>query len=428
MHKSLTPRLIPALITIAFAGSASASGFQLYGEQSAHGIGNAGAGSAASAENASTIYYNPAGMTQLQAREVSLGVTAVKTSFEFSNSGSVTPGFSGNGGDGGGWGFVPNAYMSWALSKDIYVGLGIGAPFGLKTEYDKPWTGSAHSNSFEIKTVNINPSVAWRANQWLSLGGGLNFQYIEATYKRAAGVSVAPPAGVLNRSDVTLKLDDTGWGWNVGALISPTATTKIGIAYRSKVKYTAEGDISVSGPSAAVNAGGSSNAKADIELPDTFALSLSQAVGDRVELLADVTWTGWSSIPYVDIMRTSGARNGQLAQKLDTRFENAWRFAVGANYKVNDAFKMRFGVAYDQTPVPDAAHRLTSLPDNDRTWFSLGAQWKPTKTTALDLGMAYLYVKDAPINNNLNAEGKGTVTGTYKDSAWLFGAQYSMSF
>ena len=449
MQYKITPRLIPALLAVAFSGAVSASGFQLMGEQSASGLGNAGAGSAAVAENASTIYYNPAGMTELGRGAISGGLVAVKTNFEFSNNGSITPGFTGDGGNGGNWGFVPNAYGSWQVSKDIYIGLGIGAPFGLKTEYDKPWTGSAHSNSFDIKTININPSIAWRAADWVSLGAGINWQRIDATYERAAGTNGVPvlvngrpvsngqggfvtyPNGVLPNTNVKLEMDDNAWGWNVGALFKPAEQTKIGVSYRSKIKYTATGNVSVTGPSAAVNVGGSSNIKADIDVPDTFILSLSQGIGERWELLGDISWTGWSSIPYVDIVRTSATpaySAGSTAQKLNTKFDDAWRFALGANYKVNDDWKLRFGIAYDQTPVPNAQYRLVSLPDNDRTWFSAGFQWKPAKDMALDVGAAYLYVKNADINNDLRAEGKGLVKGSYDDSAWLIGTQFSMFF
>ncbi len=443
MNKNMTLRLIPALLAVAFSGTASASGFHLMNEQSASSLGNAGAGSAAVAENASTIYYNPAGMTELGRGSVSAGLVAVRTNFEFSNDGSITPGLTGDGGNGGNWGVVPNAYGSWQLAKDWYIGLGIGAPFGLKTKYDAPWIGSAHSNEFDIKTININPSIAWRAADWVSLGAGVNWQRIDATYKRAAGVAASPrvtncaavpptsplfPAAVPCQSGVKLEMDDDAWGWNVGALFKPAAQTKIGVSYRSKIKYTANGDVSVSGPSPVVNAGGSSNVKADIDVPDTFILSLSQGIGDKWEVLADVSWTGWSSIPYLDIVRTSGRLSGQTAQTLNTKFDDAWRFALGANYKLDEAWKLRFGIAYDQTPVPSAQYRLVSLPDNDRTWFSAGFQWKPAKDMALDVGAAYLYLRDSDINNDLRAEGKGLVKGTYDASAWLIGTQFSMFF
>lgn len=435
MQKNFTPRLITALMAVAFASSASAAGFQLLGEQNASGIGNAGAGSAAVAENASTIFYNPAGMTQLREREISVGGTLVKTNFEFSNNGSSAGvlGASGNGGNGGALGLVPNAYMSWALAKDVYVGLGVGAPFGLKTEYDNPWIGAAQSVSFDIKTMNLNPSVAWRANEWVSLGFGVNLQRVDAEYIRAAATSTVGTAG----STVKLELSDDAWGWNAGALFTLDPATKLGVSYRSAIKHETTGDISISSnggaaadatTNALIAAGRASNTRATIKLPATFILSLAHKLDDRWELLGDASWTGWSSIPKVDIMRTSGILNGQNAQTLDTDFRDTWRFAVGANYKLNDALKLKMGVAYDQTPIKDAEHRLVSLPDNNRTWLSAGVQWKPSKLTTVDVGGAYLYLKDADINNNETAAGRGLVKGTYKDSAYLLGAQLSMAF
>ncbi len=433
MQRMTTPRLIPALITLAFSGTASAAGFQLL-EQNASGLGNAYAGSAAVAENASTIFFNPAGMTQLADREVSLGGTAIKTSYQFRNEGSSTGTLSGDS-DGGVLGFLPNAYMSWALSKDIYVGLGIGAPFGLRTEYDNLWYGAAQSIKFDIKTININPSVAWRANEWLSLGFGLNYQKIDAEYVRA----VAATNTALNNSTATLNLSDSAWGWNVGALFKVSPATKVGVSYRSSIKYDLTGDVQVSGPAASsLNAfGASSDTRASVKLPDTFILSASHQLNQRWELLGDVSWTGWSSIPKIDIIRTSGVQSGAIAQTLHTDFRDTWRIAAGANYQLNEAWKLKFGMAYDQTPVKGPDTRLVSLPDNDRTWFSLGAQWKPSKTVTVDVGGTYLYVKDVKIDNNQSvtvinattaAQNRGTVKGTYEDSAWLLGAQVSFAF
>jgi long-chain fatty acid transport protein len=434
MQEKITLRLIPALIAVAFSGTASAAGFQLL-EQNGSGLGNAYAGSAAVAENASTVYFNPAGMTQLQDREVSLGGAVIKTSYQFNNSGSSTGALSGDS-NGGVTGFVPNASMSWALTKDIYLGFGIGAPFGLKSEYDNPWTGAAQSVMFEIKTVNLNPSIAWRATEWVSLGFGINYQRIEAEYVRA----VAGTNAALANSTATLKLTDSGsWGWNAGALFTLTPATKIGVSYRSAIKHDLDGDVTVSGSAAsALNAGGaSSSTKANVKLPDTFILSATHKLNNDWELLGDVSWTGWSSIPKIDIIRTSGIASGTIAQTLHTDFRDTWRFAVGANYRLNDQWKLKFGIAYDETPVKDPTTRLVSLPDNNRTWFSLGTQWKPSKTMTVDVGGAYLYVKDSEINNNQSvtvtnaataAQNRGTVKGTYEDSAWILGAQLSLAF
>lgn len=432
MRRGTNMKLIPALVLGLFSSYALASGFQLT-EQNASGLGNAYAGQGAVAENASTIFFNPAGMTQLKDREFSAGLTGINTSFKFSDKNSNVNGqLAGNGGDGGGWGFVPNGYLSWALSKDLYVGVGVGAPFGLKTEYDNPWLGAAQSVSFDVKTYNVNPSIAYRVNEKVSVGAGLNWQRVDAEYKRQVGVLGSPaPAAAPATTAATplkLKLTDDSWGWNAGALFTISPATKIGVSYRSAVKYDLTGDINLSGPQANLNAAGSSNAKATLTLPDTFNLSVAQQLTDKWQMLGDITWTGWAKIPKLDIYRTSGAANGAIAQTLDTNFRDTWRVGLGANYKYSDAWKLKFGIAYDQTPVKGADSRLVSLPDNDRTWLSFGAQWAPSKDSALDLGVAYLYLKDADINNNQAALGRGTVNGTYKDSAWILGAQYSVAF
>lgn len=433
MHKNLAPRLIPALIAIAFSGGASASGFQLL-EQNASGLGNSYAGSAAVAENASTIFYNPAGMTQLKGLQVSGGLTAIHTSYKFSDQGSSVGVLqnSGNGGDGGGWGYLPNAYISWEATKDLYLGLGIGAPFGLKTEYDNPWQGGAQSLKFDIKTVNINPSIAWRANEFVSVGAGINYQKATAEYERQVSVSTATRAA----TKMTLDLDDDAWGWNVGVLFNIAPSTKVGLSYRSAVKYDLTGDIKFDGPVAQnpLLGGAVTNraAKATLKLPDTWILSATHVLNDRFELLGDISWTGWSSIPKVDVINAQttgvGAVSGNVAQTLDTNFRDTWRVAAGANYRYTDALKFKFGVAYDQTPVQGASTRLVSLPDNNRIWLSFGTQWKPTKDSAVDLGIAHLFVKDSKIDNDQSAAGRGRVTGTFADSAWIFGLQYSAAF
>ena len=433
MARGLSMKLIPALLLAAFSGAASASGFQLL-EQNASGIGNAYAGSAAVAENASTIYFNPAGMTQLQAREVSGGMAAVDPSFRFHDQGSNV-GFlagTGEGGNAGGWAFIPNGYLSWALNKDIYVGVGVSAPFGLKTEYDQRWLGAAQSTKFDIKTININPSIAYRVSDKVSLGLGLNWQQIKAEYTRQAATTSAGAAAVKS----AMTLEDSAWGWNVGSLFTVSPSTKVGFSYRSQVKYHTNGDVKLSTDSAGgvatlaalVGAGRQSDLKADLTVPDTFIMSVTQKLSDRWEMLGDVSRTGWSSIPKVDIMRTSGLLNGQNAQTLDTDFRDTWRVALGGNYQYNDAWKLKFGVAYDQSPVKRPETRLTSLPDSDRVWFSWGAQWAPNKISRVDLGMTYIYIRDSKIDNDQTASTRGRVTGEYTGNIWLLGAQYSQSF
>ena len=414
-------KLVAALSLGMLSSYACAAGFQLL-EQNVSGLGNGYAGSAAVAENASTIYFNPAGMTQLKEREFSAGVAAIGPSFKFSDNGSSSLGTlagKGNGGDAGSWAAVPNAYLSWALNKDLYVGVGLSAPFGLKTEYSNPWVGSAQSNSFAVETLNINPSIAYRVNDAVSIGGGVSYQHLDAKYKRAAATSLAPTAGV------TATLAGDAWGWNVGGLFTLSPVTKVGVSYRSTVTHDLTGDIVTSGgPSPAFDASRTSGAKATLKLPDTAILSATHQLNDKWQLLGDISWTGWSSIPKLDLVRNSGA----IAQTLDTDFRDVWRVAVGGNYQYSQNMKLKFGLAFDQTPVKGAATRMVSLPDNDRTQISTGAQWALAGGSTLDLGLAYLMFADAPINNNQVATGRGLVSGNYTGNAVLLGVQYSMPF
>jgi long-chain fatty acid transport protein len=406
------------LVAVLCSGNVWAAGFQLF-EENASGIGNAYAGSAAVADNASTIFFNPAGMTKLQAREVSFGLSVVKPSVDFTNTNSgrtvpvnppsppYPPNLFGtdsgtNGGDAGGWNFIPNGYLSWKLTKDLYAGIGLSAPFGLATEYDSSFLGRYQSIKFSIETYNVNPSLAYRVNDMVSLGVGVSWQRMKAEYTRQATAA----------SQVKVELDNDAWGWNVGALFQLAPATRLGVSYRSAIWHSLEGNFS-----GALN----EPAKADVELPAMAIVSFTQGLGASWELLGDVSWTGWNSVDKLQLVKTN---TGALAQTLDLNLRDAWRAALGANYKVNEAWKLKFGVAFDQTPVHDTEHRPVSLPDSNRTAVATGVQWKPTKASTLDFGVEYLFMQETDINNSSN----GFVKGDYDNNALILGCQYSMSF
>src|SRR5262245_18777854 len=178
--------LVAAVVSAAFAGEAGAAGFAI-GTQNASGLGNAYAGASATAEDASTIFYNPAGMTRLAGRQAVGSLIALKTEIKFSSDSSrttlpplITTGLTNNGGDAGDWGFVPGGYLSWQLTPNLWAGIGVNAPFGLKTEYESGWVGRFHAIKSEVLTVNINPSVAWKINETFSVAAGVNAMYIDA--------------------------------------------------------------------------------------------------------------------------------------------------------------------------------------------------------------------------------------------------------
>lgn len=444
MKRTIWTLSYTSALLLGFSTAGHTAGFNLL-EQNASGLGNAYAGSAAVADNASTIYFNPAGMTYLPGINISGGVTAIKPNFKFgSNDGSTGPGGlpigTSNGGNAGKWGFLPNAYASWQLNPDWYVGLGIGAPFGLTTHYDDDWLGRYHSTKFAIESININPSVAYKVNDQLSLGVGVNWMRLSADYRRAvpamalAEMGAVPSAvagQLVGQPDLRarVKMHDSAWGWNVGLIYELTPATRIGLSYRSQVKIKAHGHTDLTGgvqinPGTGpmpINVARSANANATVKLPDTAIFSVTHQLDDQWQLLADVSWTGWSSIKSLDI--TNDTLPGD---SLALRFRDAWRVALGANYRYNQQWTFRGGVAWDQTPIRNAEYRPTSLPDNDRYWVSLGAQYRFSPNATVDVGYSHLFLNKARIN--YGDPDKGTIRGKYKDSADIIGVQFSYQF
>src|ERR1700704_670422 len=277
----------------AFAGGVSqahASAFALI-EQSASGLGNSYAGAAAAAEDASTIFYNPAGMSLLPGgMQVSAGLALINLSAKFSDSGSSTPGagqpLGNNGGNAGGLAAVPNVYFAMDVAPNWKVGVGVSVPFGLKTEYDPAWVGRFQAIKSDISTLNINPSVSYKLNQTVSLGFGLNYQSIDAEFTNAVNLGASEEL-----ADIKAK-DTSGWGANLGAMFQVAPDTRLGVSYRASIKYhlTRTATFSSNFPFA------SANVNTDIKMPDSASVAVQHRLNPAWTLLADVSRTGWAKI------------------------------------------------------------------------------------------------------------------------------------
>jgi long-chain fatty acid transport protein len=455
------------------AGQAFGAAFGLQ-TQNASGLGHAYSGGAAAAEDVSTIFYNPAGLVRLPSTQFVASANVVCPSMKFHDNGSQPAAFQplgGTDGDAGSCEVLPNMYLGIPFTDKWSFGLGVNVPFGLMTEWGSDWLGRFQGTKSKIETVNINPVLSWEPTPHLTVGGGVSWQRLKATldskvnyaglFAQGVGGLVAagqlPPANAPTligsaaglESNANISGNDSAWGWNIGVLWQANDQTRFGAAYRSRIKFNVSGSANFTNPTAAslgalptplapvgallvagVNGvicgdgpnsgpGCSQDVSLSVKLPDTANVSVFHQFNNKWDLMADLQWVGWSSIQNLTIIRSTG----DVLQNLPENFRNTWRISGGANYRYSDQLIFRGGLAYDQTPVRNET-RSPRLPDNNRTWFAFGVQYKFSPSLALDVAYAYEYMKDSSINNNLGSTPSfGLINGSFKTSVNIVGLQ-----
>jgi len=396
------------------ASRAMASGFQLQ-EQSASGLGVAYSGMAAATLDASTAFWNPAGMAFIPKTQVVASINYIVPDYRFTSSGPPPTGSTydafGNGGDGGVSAAVPALYMKMNVTPDVAFGLSFNSPFGLSTEWNAQWAGMFHAIKSQVETLNINPALSYRVGDLLSLGIGASYQRLRATLTE--GVTPLVPTAQA-RLDGT----DWAWGWNAGALLDFGQGTRVGVTYRSNLDYRIAGTLSFNSPAFAAL---DSSASTVLRLPSVASLAVSQEVG-KVRVLADFSFTKWNSIQQLVILATSGPAAGQVVSAEQLAFRNSWRAGAGLEYRTSEPWLWRAGVAYDRSPVQDA-FRTPRLPDNDRSWLAAGARYSPNSSFTLDVGYAYLWVKSAPSELAPVGPVPGALLGSYHLKTSIVGVQ-----
>jgi long-chain fatty acid transport protein len=442
------------------ANAASAAGFAL-AEQSIAAMGVANAGSSAMVmDDASTIFYNPAGMSKLSSINVAQGLHVIMPQFNFKNEGSVggvgQPASIGELGPGkvGEPTPVPTFFAAMPINKSIAVGVGVSAPFGLKTEYETGWIGRYQALISDVKSYNFNPSLSMRLSDQLSLGAGVNFMRFQAKLTNnvnytavalrglqtqgvpAAQIQALTPLLVGREGEVVVKGQDNGYGFNAGMLWELNKDTRLGISYRSAIKFGLQGDAkftrpstanlpaSIAGTVALIQGAGTPDGPVtvDVKTPATLAISGVTKLTPRLELAGDVTWTQWSNIPELKIVRSTGVP----LTTVDYSWEDTLRYAVGVSYDYGTGVMARVGLAYDETPVQDSL-RTARLPDNNRVWLSFGGSYQVNPKLRLDAAFTHIFVKDAAINDNQSASGAGIVKGFYKGKVNIISVGLAMS-
>ena len=454
-----TAGIVSLLSTNAFA-----SGFALI-EQSVSGMGTAYAIGSAGINDASTLYFNPAGMSRLPGSMITGNMQIVSADTNVEASGYYNPNNLAILGTGLGGlpitgktkddtdliAAVPSGYISHQYSDSIWMGFGVFAPFGLTTEYDDDWVGRYHAIKSELLTYNFNPSIAFKIDEHATVGFGVSAMYADGELTQAAdvglgdylaAVTATPPvapmlpwfpgavgSGTFD-SKATLTGDDWGFGFNMGVLLEPTERTRLGLHYRSKIDLEIEGTSKVKGQF--LNR--KQDASLDISLPDSLSLSAYHEVNPQWAVMADVTWTQWSKLEALVVDLADGSLS---VTPLD--WEDSTRVAVGAEYTHSRQWIFRGGLALDESPVPNATLRTPRVPDNDRTWLTFGATYNYSPEISFDFGYAHLFVDDPKLSGSpdahnptapfpVNLTGTHALNAKYDAAVDIFSAGFNWKF
>ncbi|MGB0846777.1 MAG: OmpP1/FadL family transporter [Thiolinea sp.] len=451
----LTP--LCAAIILGMAGQASAGGFGVT-IQSATVAGNAATGHAM-AEDVSAMFYNPALLYSMEGRQINGGVALLNSDVTVTNTGSNLPdaaaGFpviGENIGEPGGLSVTPSFfYRGEPIMKGLVYGIGVNVPFGIHTEYDKDSFTRYEATESSLKTLNINPAVAYQLNENFEIGAGVNIQvgqtllaaaldsYLTCQSFVAAGAVPAATCATLGlnsasnaATDGSLSIEATGVGVgaNFGAVFRPAAGTTVSLGVRSPVTIDFEGEadfthsanLAALGDAALTAANlNDQDAESTLEMPASASLAMAHQVNDKLTVHGDITWTQWSSIPEVRVKFPDSALSDTVT---DLQWEDTVRYGIGATYQMNEKTRLRAGVAMDPVPTPSPMNRTPRAPSSDNLWLSVGASHAISKHFTIDAGLSLVKPSEASVNYT---GGNGYITRADVESD-VIGAAVSVNY
>ncbi len=419
-----------ATLFSALSASVLAGGFQLT-EQSALALGRAYAGVGVDGTDISGVWYNPATMvlhegTQFQAGGVLVGLNLPYESDRGApdDNGRKRPEF------------VPHMFMTKQLSDKAWFGLSFTVPFGLSTEYNSNWDQHEKGDRAKIKLIDLNPNFAYKVNDWLSVGGGLSVQYVEASL----GFNIIPNGG---GEDVNV--DSLSWGYNLGIMVRPVENVRIGLSYRSAVDHKGEGDVKA--------AGQRFDGTIRMDAPASWTLAAAWDVNDWLSLYSTFRKTDWSSFDSLNLesdlismatqkLLAKQALDAGDAQKaagfmqkplssfprkhgLETKWRDTYLLTVGYDARINEFWTLRGGVGFERSPIAHPELRTGTIPDADRWWFAIGSSFHWSKQFQTDIGFAHLHgVHERALYNR-----QGEKIGSFdRLDAYLVGIQAQYRF
>jgi long-chain fatty acid transport protein len=471
-HKYLT--LIIAAALGAMSVGANASGYR-FGSQSVAGQGTADA-NGAEANDASTIFYNPAGLSRLDGTQISAGATVVVPHSTYNDTGSTR--FTGQ--PTGGTPAkdyapdsvtAPSLYISKKINNQWTAGLGLFVPYGTKLDYGNNWNGRYALSNVKLEAVTLNPSASFKLNEHHAFGFGIDAEFMKAKLGQAVDVpgsiaALSTPANAAQAAALAKQIaalggnpallrtatdghgsndaQDWGWGFNLGYLFTLDQNTRFGLAYRSSISHQLRGstiwdfstvttDPIVNQVLAAASHKANSAALVTLRTPETLSANVFHQFDSKWAGMADVTFTRNNRMGDLDIQFPGTGEGNEVIRQ---QWQNTVRVSVGGNYNYNENLTLRAGVAYDQSPVKNAELTHPALPDSDRMQYSFGANWKLNARSSIDLAYSYLDFKDAKINyTNLcnplstSCTGNGETTrGLFQTHLSLVGISYNYKF
>lgn len=416
MKKIVTLTALGAILAVT---NANAAGFHLR-EQSPAAQGNAFAGATAGAENNSYAYFNVAGLTRQKGTQVNVGGTYIiprAEAHDIVDENGVRNQDVNNIVHAA---IAPNATISHQLNDDVTLGLAMNVPFGMITKYDGEWVGSDHGITSKVTTVTTTPMIAYKATDKLSIGAGLPIQYIKA---RLSNSVVGTPY------DATLEGDTLDVGYQLGAMYEFNEDTRLGINYRSEINHKLKGDISSNAPSmlSFLN----QDITARLDTPAMLSIGGYHRINDKWEVMAEYQRVFWNSFDSLDIYGTEyknpTAGNSYLVSSTRENWRDTNFYAIGASYQLDSQWKLRLGIAYDETAVK-LADRTPRIPDSDRTWYSMGLSYAYSDNLTFDAAFTYIKAKKATVDTSLSSNKGADVYAEYDNSVKLVGLSLNYKF
>lgn len=430
--------LMAASGIITMSENAMAAAFQLW-EQDAANLGNYHAGATAGAYDASTNWYNPAGLIKIKNQQLVLGADPILTDFRFkgtiNNHNLIDPetgdllGPQPVTAQGGNGALVPFFHYASPINRCLAFGLSVDVPYGLATNYGSNSFVRYSATLTEVKVIDISPSLAFAVNDKLSFAIGPDWQKLTAELNEYVG-TFDPVNDSFSRNRGT----SYAWGYHAGVLYQFSPQTRIGLDYHSKVVHHLAGHSTLTGPIANDFMGGmqfSDNFQATATLPPTTSLGIFHTLNCCWDVMANVSFTQWNVFKDLTLQNVAGLQvddtqsifsSNTLAVTIPERYRNSWNYSIGANYHPNDRWILRTGLGFDQSPANNN-YRNLQLPDSDRIAIALGGHYQATKTVGFDMGWTHIFAMNTRINNLTQAFGPELVTtnGSVKSSADVYG-------